>query len=119
MEISEELNNLIVDLREYLKNNVSTKDDKIPRGEDLSVGKVNKLFDIDIFFSRKPGMRRSIQLITSNSKSKEGVKVSCLVAVASLLDTMLDQKQLGVTKEDIVKMFITWMNENGITIVHK
>ena len=116
MNINEQIFEKIEELRELLRNNVSTKDEKIPRAEDLSKSKLDKFFDIDIFFSRKPGMRRSIQLISSEAEDDDCVKLSCLTALASLCDTMIANKPLNITEEDIVKFMIGWLDMHHIKI---
>lgn len=107
---------LMQEIREITFRNSSTRDEKVPRSQDLSVGKFDNMFDIDIFFSRKPGMRRSIQLISSNAEEDDYVKISCLTALASLCDTMIANKPLNVTEEDIVKFMIGWLDMHHIKI---
>lgn len=107
---------LMQEMREITFRNSSTRDEVIPRSQDLSVGKMDTMFDIDIFFSRKPGMRRSIQLISSSAEDDNYVKLSCLTALASLCDTMIANKQLNVTEEDIVKFMIGWLDMHHIKI---
>lgn len=107
---------LMQEMREITFRNSSTRDEVIPRSQDLSVGKMDSMFDIDIFFSRKPGMRRSIQLISSSAEDDNYVKLSCLTALASLCDTMIANKPLNVTEEDIVKFMIGWLDMHHIKI---
>ena len=107
---------LMQEMREITFRNSSTRDEVIPRSQDSSVGKMDSMFDIDIFFSRKPGMRRSIQLISSSAEDDNYVKLSCLTALASLCDTMIANKPLNVTEEDIVKFMIGWLDMHHIKI---
>lgn len=113
-EIYEELFNKIDELRELLVNNVQTRNKKISKKSDLSKNKeIDNCYDIDIFFSRKPGMRRSIQFISSNAESPEDARVSVMVAIASLLDTIVAQQdKLGVSPDDICNVFAAWINNN-------
>jgi len=99
---------LVNELRELLRNNVPTKDEVVPDSDNLAKSDMDKVFDIDIFFSRKPGMRRSVQLISSNSEGT-GVKLSCMVALASLCDTMVSNKELNVDEGDIIQFMLTWI----------
>ena len=103
-------------LREQLKDMVPTKNDVIPDDENLATKDIDEHFDIDIFFSRKPGMRRSIQLITSNCEGDD-VKVSCLTAMASLCDTLIANKQLNVTEQDIALFMQAWLEMHDIDIL--
>lgn len=107
---------LMQEMREITFRNSSTRDEKVPRSQDLSVGKMDEMFDIDIFFSRKPGMRRSIQLISSEADNDNCVKLSCLTALASLCDTMIANEPLHVTEEDIVRFMIGWLDMHHIKI---
>ena len=112
MNINEQIFEKIEELRELLRNNVSTKDEKIPRAEDLSKSKLNKLFDIDIFFSRKPGMRKSIQLVSSGTDKPENVQLSCMTALCGLCDTMVSNKELCMSEEEIIMAFLCWMEQH-------
>ena len=94
---------LLQEIRDIAFRNSPTRDEKVPRSQNLAVGPMDTMFDIDIFFSRKPGMRRSIQLISSEAEDDYCVKLSCLTALASLCDTMIASEQLNITEEDIVK----------------
>jgi len=110
------LEELFQELREMAFDKSSTKDDKVPKSQDISAGRLDELFDIDIFFSRKPGMRRSIQIITSGAKDDDYIKLSCLTALASLCDTMIANKPLNVTEKDIVSFMISWLDMHHIKI---
>lgn len=101
-------------LRKYIGDNVSTKDEIVPDDEDLSKSSLDDLFDIDIFFSRKPGMRRSVQLISSGLDDPRAVKLSCITALASLCDSMVANKPLNVTEEDIVTFMASWLKLHNI-----
>ena len=103
---------LINELRQVAFDNVPTRNDKVPESEDLSKSSFDNLFDIDIFFSRKPGMRRSVQLITSNSEDKEALRLSCMTAIASLCDTMLSNKLLAI--EDLLLAMEMWKQGHGV-----
>jgi hypothetical protein len=105
---------LVNELRELALDNVATKNDKVPDKEDLSKSKVDSIFDIDIFFSRKPGMRRSVQLITSNNKDKENLRVSCMTALASLCDTMVTNNLVEL--KDIILFMTLWGDMHNISI---
>ena len=107
---------LLQEMREIAFRNSPTRDEKVPRSQNLAVGPMDTMFDIDIFFSRKPGMRRSIQLISSEAEDDDCVKLSCLTALASLCDTMIDSKPLNITEEDIVKFMISWLDVHHIKI---
>lgn len=107
---------LLQEMREITFRNSSTRDDVIPRSEDISVGRMDEMYDIDIFFSRKPGMRRSIQLISSEALDDDCVKLSCMTALASLCDTMIANKPLNITEEDIVRFMIGWLDMHHIKI---
>ena len=107
---------LLDELRELTRDLTPTKNEKVPKSENLAASKLNKIFDIDIFYSRKPGMRRSVQLITSGAEDSDYVKLSCLTALASLCDTMIANKQLNVSEEDIVKFMVGWMDMHHIKI---
>ena len=116
MDINEQILEKIEELRELLRNNVSTKNEKIPRAEDLSKSKLDKkldkLFDIDIFFSRKPGMRRSIQLVSSGTDKPENVQLSCMTALCGLCDTMVSNKELNMSEKEIIIAFLCWMEQH-------
>ena len=107
---------LLQEMREIAFRNSPTRDEKVPRSQNLAVGPTDTMFDIDMFFSRKPGMRRSIQLISSEAKDDYCVKLSCLTALASLCDTMIANKPLNITEEDIVKFMIGWLDMHHIKI---
>lgn len=107
---------LLQEIRDIAFRNSPTRDEKVPRSQNLAVGPTDTMFDIDIFFSRKPGMRRSIQLISSEAEDDDCVKLSCLTALASLCDTMIDSKPLNITEEDIVKFMIGWLDVHHIKI---
>lgn len=107
---------LLQEIRDIAFRNSPTRDEKVPRSQNLAVGPTDTMFDIDIFFSRKPGMRRSIQLISSEAEDDDCVKLSCLTALASLCDTMIDSKPLNITEEDIVKFMISWLDVHHIKI---
>lgn len=107
---------LIDELREVLRDNVPTKNKQVPKNKDISLSSLDNTFDIDIFYTRKPGMRSSLQLVASNAGDKEYVKISCMTALASLCDTMVNNKSLNVSKEDIVRMFLGWAEANGLVM---
>lgn len=106
---------LFSSLREIAFNNSPTKNDKVPKEQDLSKSNVDKIFDIDIFFSRKPGMRRSVQLISSGSKDKDSVRLSCMTALASLCDTMVSNNLLS--EKDIVLFMSAWLDMHKIAVM--
>lgn len=107
---------LLQEIRDIAFRNSPTRDEKVPRSQNLAVGPMDTMFDIDIFFSRKPGMRRSIQLISSEAEDDDCVKLSCLTALASLCDTMIASEQLNITEEDIVKFMVCWLDIHHIKI---
>ena len=107
---------LIDELREVLRDSVPTKNKQVPKNKDISLSSLDNTFDIDIFYTRKPGMRSSLQLVASNVGDKEYVKISCMTALASLCDTMVNNKSLNVSKEDIVRMFLGWAEANGLVM---
>lgn len=107
---------LLQEIRDIAFRNSPTRDEKVPRSQNLAVGPMDTMFDIDIFFSRKPGMRRSIQLISSEAEDDYCVKLSCLTALASLCDTMIASEQLNITEEDIVKFMVGWLDIHHIKI---
>lgn len=107
---------LLQEIRDIAFRNSPTRDEKVPRSQNLAVGPMDTMFDIDIFFSRKPGMRRSIQLISSEAEDDYCVKLSCLTALASLCDTMIASEQLNITEEDIVKFMVGWLDVHHIKI---
>lgn len=107
---------LLQEMRDITFRNSLTKDEVVPKSEDLSAGKLDEMYDIDIFFSRKPGMRRSIQLISSGADDDDCVKLSCMTALASLCDTMIANKPLNITEEDIVRFMIGWLDMHHIKI---
>ena len=107
---------LLQEIRDIAFRNSPTRDEKVPRSQSLAVGPTDTMFDIDIFFSRKPGMRRSIQLISSEAEDDYCVKLSCLTALASLCDTMIASEQLNITEEDIVKFMVCWLDIHHIKI---
>lgn len=107
---------LIDELREVLRDNVPTKNKQVPKNKDLSLSSIDNTFDIDIFYTRKPGMRSSLQLVVSNAGDKEYAKISCMTALASLCNTMVNNKSLNVSKEDIVRMFLSWAEANGLVM---
>lgn len=110
MKDIERIEELLSDLRKLTFDKASTRDDIVPIDEDLSKGEFNDLFDIDIFFSRKPGMRRSVQLIKSDNLDKDNIRVSCMTALASLFDTMIRNNLL--TREDIMLCVYSWLENN-------
>ena len=103
-------------MREIAFRNSPTRDEKVPRSQNLAVGPMDTMFDIDVFFSRKPGMRRSIQLISSEAEDDDCVKLSCLTALASLCDTMIASEPLNITEEAIVKFMVGWLDVHHIKI---
>lgn len=103
-------------LREYVKENVETKNEVVPDDEDFSKGPLDNVYDIDIFLSRKPGMRRSVQLITSGAKNKQHVRVSAITALFSLADNMTSHKALGVSVIDVINGFLLWLNQHNISL---
>lgn len=107
---------LLQEIRDIAFRNSPTRDEKVPRSQNLAVGPMDTMFDIDIFFSRKPGMRRSIQLISSEAEDDYCVKLSCLTALASLCDTMIASEQLNIIEEDIVKFMVCWLDTHHIKI---
>lgn len=107
---------LLQEIRDIAFRNSPTRDEKVPRSQNLAVGPMDTMFDIDVFFSRKPGMRRSIQLISSEAEDDDCVKLSCLTALASLCDTMIASEQLNITEEDIVKFMVCWLDIHHIKI---
>lgn len=107
---------LLQEMRDITFRNSLTKDEVVPKSEDLSAGKLDEMYDIDIFFSRKPGMRRSIQLISSGVDDDDCIKLSCMTALASLCDTMIANKPLNITEEDIVRFMIGWLDMHHIKI---
>lgn len=107
---------LLQEIRDIAFRNSPTRDEKVPRSQNLAVGPMDTMFDIDIFFSRKPGMRRSIQLISSEAEDDYCVKLSCLTALASLCDTMIASEPLNITEEDIVKFMVGWLDIHHIKI---
>ena len=107
---------LIDELREVLRDSVPTKNKQVPKNKDISLSSLDNTFDIDIFYTRKPGMRSSLQLVASNAGDPEYVKISCMTALASLCDTMVNNKSLNVSKEDIVRMFLGWAEANGLVM---
>lgn len=87
-------------LREMLKENVITKDIPITEESDLTKDdEINEIFDIDIFVSRKPGMRRSVQYISTNSPY---AKISFMTALCSLLDTAISSPQLDMSEDEVL-----------------
>lgn len=116
MEDEMRVEELLQEMREITLRNSSTKDEVIPEEYDLSKGELDEVYDLDIFFSRKPGMRRSIQLISSGSDNEDYIKLSCMTALASLCDTMIANKPLNVTEEDIVRFMIGWLDMHHIKI---
>ena len=105
---------LLQEMREITLRNSLNKDDIVPKSQNLASGELDKHFDIDIFYSRKPGMRRSIQLISSGAEDIDDVRLSCLTALASLCDTMVANKQLGVSEKDIVVFMDGWLDMHNI-----
>ena len=72
---------------------------------------------ISVFtFSEFSSTKFSRQLISSEAKDDDCVKLSCLTALASLCDTMIDSKPLNITEEDIVKFMISWLDVHHIKI---
>lgn len=116
MNKEERVCELIDELRELTKELSPTKDEAIPRSQRLDHGKIDKMYDIDIFFSRKPGMRRSIQFVASGTDKPEALKLSCLTAICSLCDTITRYKTLNTSKIDIAKAMISWIEINGMEI---
>ena len=102
-------------LREIAFNNSPTKNDKVPKEQDLSKSDVDNIFDVDIFLSRKPGMRRSVQLISSDSKNKDSVRISCMTALASLCDTMVSNNLLS--EKDIILFMSMWLDMHHISVM--
>ena len=103
-------------LRKYTQENVETKNEIIPDDEDFSKGNLDKVYDIDIFISRKPGMRRSVQLITSGAENKQHVRVSAITALFSLADNMTTHEELGVTVNDIINGFLIWLEQYNLSL---
>lgn len=104
-------------LRKYISDNVSTKDEIVPDDEDLSKSDLDDLFDIDIFFSRKPGMRRSVQLIMSDATDLRCFKISVLTMLASLCDTLVSKEHhnsFDMDEEDILLFMSSWLESHNI-----
>lgn len=107
MKNEEKLVKLLDDLREFVINNVESKDKVMSDEEDLSKSPFDKLYNIDIYFSRKPGMRASVQTIMADNTSPEVLKVSCMTAISSLLDTMCNKNMLNY--QDVLLFMATWI----------
>ena len=105
----ERIEELLSELREIAFDLTPTRNDKVEARYDLSKDEmVNEVFDIDIFFSRKPGMRRSVQLIASYSEKQEYRELSCLAAIGSLLDTFVSN---GITDDSsVVDFLLSYIN---------
>lgn len=105
----ERIEELLSELREIAFDLTPTRNDKVEARYDLSKDEmVNEVFDIDIFFSRKPGMRRSVQLIASSSDEQEYRELSCLAAIGSLLDTFVSN---GITDDSsVVDFLLSYIN---------
>ena len=112
------------ELRKMIAERVPTKDEVVPDEENIAKDPVmNDAFDIDIFFSRKSGMRRSLQLITSNATGNEkagmtdeaAIKISCITALCSLCDTMLANKELCMSENDILIFMSSWLQQHNIS----
>ena len=95
-----ELERLLTELRNFALDNRDTKR-KLRIGEDISKTKLDSVYDIDIFFSRKPGMRSSVQLVAI--PDMENAKVSVMTAICSLIDTMVSRGI--ITNEDVFRIF--------------
>lgn len=116
-EMMNRTEDLFEQLREIAMEMTPTKDDVVPDEENLAKDKrMNKEFDIDIFYSRRPGMRRSLQIISPGCTKKESIKLSCLTAMGSLLDTLIANKELNVTKEDVAQLLLYWLETHGAKI---
>lgn len=111
--MEKELNNLLDKLREFASNNVETKNEKVSKEEDLSKGEFDKVFDIDIFYSRKPSMRRSVQIIKSDLLEEKAFRLSAMTAILGLCDTMVLRGLLS--KEDI-KVLATALFEHTLDL---
>lgn len=107
---------LLEEMRQITFRNSSTRDEIVSDEENIALSDLDKYFDIDIFFSRKPGMRRSIQLISSGSDDENCVKLSCMTALASLCDTMISNKQLNMTEKDIIDFMVMWLDMHNIKV---
>lgn len=114
MENREVVEYLVDNLREKLKDSVVTKDIPISDDTNLSLSNLDAAYDIDIFISRKPGMRRSVQYVSSGHKNPELFRVSFMTAICSLLDTMLTNPNVSFTEEEIVSMFDLWKYTHNI-----
>lgn len=116
MEDNKKVEKLLNELRKFTLKNSSTKDEIVSNEEDLSKSYLDEIFDIDIFFSRKPGMRRSVQLISSGNDDSTSNKISFMTALASLCDTAVSVEQLDISEEDIVRFMIGWLDMHKIKI---
>ena len=103
---------LLNELREEVRNIVPTKDEEIPEEEDLSKGELDSIYDIEIYFARRPGMRRSVHLITSNQENPM-FRLSALTALSSICDVLVSSGKLE--ESDIVMFMDSWleMHNNG------
>lgn len=96
----EEINEKMKELRKIaLKNRPKTFE-----GFDLSKDKnIDALYDAEIYLCREPGMRSSIQVITSHIEDRDCNIVSILTLTSSFLETLLHQNIVTPTVlEDLV-----------------
>jgi hypothetical protein len=108
MSNEDKIRNLVNEMRKLLQDTIPTKDDVVPAEEDMSKCNMDSLYDIDIFFSRKPGMRRSVQLISCDSSNKRASStLSAMTAISSLLETLVSNNVLSA--EDIILLFTTYL----------
>ena len=106
----EEIEDKMKELRKIaLKNRPKTFD-----GYDLSKDKtIDSMYDAEIYLCREPGMRSSIQVITSHVDNKDYNMVSVLTLTSSFLETLLHQGIVTPTVlEDLVDNVISNYRKN-------
>lgn len=113
MKNQEKINSLITELREIARE-CAVSQGNTSDNDLTSVSNINEMYDLDIFFSRKPGMKSSIQIIQSSAPNKEATRLSCLTAIFSLCDTLVNQKDLNVSEDDIIAGFGSWAQFHGL-----
>ena len=109
---TKELNEALDNLRNLAIKNMSTSSEF---GIDF-FGDLDKIYDVDIFLSRKPGMKSSCQLMAFGNNTDEASKrISIMTILSSFLNTLLDTKTFTIEElKEVLNSVLTVYGElNG------
>lgn len=109
---TKELNEALDNLRNIAIKNMSNSSEF---GIDF-FGDLDKIYDVDIFLFRKPGMKSSCQLMAfGNNTDEASKKISIMTILSSFLNTLLDTKTFTIEElKEVLNSVLTVYNElNG------